>query len=207
MLITAEHGKGTKIHISADGEYVLTVDEEFWYSCGHRSGENIDEQQFLKLKSDILHRNAQSKALDMLSRRDYSQKELKDKLRKKFDDDIASDISEKMKDLGLINDESYAERLARDYAERRLMPPERIKYELISKGIEREYAEGVVEELGIDPREQIAELLSRKYSRKLGSEHDRKRTAAALSRMGYGYGDIRAVMSEFASDEDEFYGE
>ena len=31
MKITAKQGKGTKIHIHIDGEYLLTVDEDFWF--------------------------------------------------------------------------------------------------------------------------------------------------------------------------------
>ena len=44
MKITAKGGRKDKIHIYIDGEYRLTVDEIFWFSCGYISGDEIDEE-------------------------------------------------------------------------------------------------------------------------------------------------------------------
>ncbi len=48
-----------------------------------------------------------------------------------------------------------------------------------------------------DPREALRELVERKYARYLGDEKGRRRTAAALQRMGYRWDDIRCVLNEF----------
>ena len=46
MILTAQQGKGQKIHILLDGEYRLTTNQEFWLTCGLFSGMEIDEASF-----------------------------------------------------------------------------------------------------------------------------------------------------------------
>lgn len=43
MKITAQQGRGQKIHILVDGEYRLTVTRDFWASQNIRSGDEIDD--------------------------------------------------------------------------------------------------------------------------------------------------------------------
>ena len=81
MIITAQKGKANKIHISIDGEYKLTVDADFWFSCGYISGDEIDEEQYQCLADRIAKRRCFNRALNILSRRDHCEKELYNKLR------------------------------------------------------------------------------------------------------------------------------
>ena len=46
MKITAQKGRGNKIHILVDGEYALTVTADFWNSQGIHSGDELDEEEF-----------------------------------------------------------------------------------------------------------------------------------------------------------------
>ena len=70
-------------------------------------------------------------------------------------------------------------------------------YKLIEKGIDKETAQSVLDEFEIDPVEQLTELIGRKYADKLEDEKDRRRTVAALQRLGYSWPDIKAALMEF----------
>ena len=69
-------------------------------------------------------------------------------------------------------------------------------FELSRKGIDKETAEAVLDEIEVDPREQIRAVLAKKY-RSLGDEKTKRRAVAALQRLGYGWDDIKAVLSEY----------
>ena len=60
--------------------------------------------------------------------------------------------------------------------------------------------ERVIEELAPEPREHIKTLIETKYLRSLSDEKGRRRTVAALQRMGYSWGDISAVLNEYEEE-------
>ncbi len=208
MIISAEKGRGNKIHISVDGEYLFTTDEEFWYTCGFFTNDEISEEQLAGLRRAAEYRYAYSKALDFISRRDYCAKELFRKLRISVDAEAAEAAVERAVELGLINDEVYAQRLAEELLNQKGMSPNFIKSELLRRGVPREIAKDVVEALDIEPRERIILLLNGKYSNRLSDEKSYQKTFNALLRLGYGYSDIRSAMrevdSEITDGRDEF---
>lgn len=51
--------------------------------------------------------------------------------------------------------------------------------------------------MDIDPAEQLRDLLERKYARGLGDEKSRRRTVAALQRLGYRWEEIRRALEEY----------
>ena len=53
MKITFKKGKSDKIHISADGEYRLTVDETFFSSLFIKQNQEMDEEEFCLLEEKI----------------------------------------------------------------------------------------------------------------------------------------------------------
>ena len=198
MKITAKNGKGNKIHISADGEYVATVDSDFWYSSKIINGDDITQDELTAFLEAVSFRRAYNRALDIISRRDHCKKELVKKLEQKMvDKQVAQDIVNAIEELGLINEEEYAIRLSQELLRRKGMSAFRIRQELISRGIPREIAENAVEELDTDEKECIINLLNTKFSsRNLSDEKELRRTINALMRLGYQYSDIKNAIEE-----------
>ncbi|MEG1244689.1 MAG: hypothetical protein RSD17_07635, partial [Oscillospiraceae bacterium] len=95
MIITSKKGKGNKIHISVDDEYRATVDADFWFSGTVRSGDEITEDELTALLDAVGFRRAYSRALDIISRRDHTKKELVQKLSQKVDKEIAIQVADK----------------------------------------------------------------------------------------------------------------
>ena len=203
MIISAQKGKQNKIHISIDGEYKLTVDADFWFSCGYISGDEIDEEQYKALEANIFKRRCFNRALNILSRRDHSEKELFDKLARADGEKAAASAVEKIKALCYIDDERYATALAKELAERKGKSERAIMSELVYRGIDRNTAENAISSLTLDECDKINILLNGKYRRKLETEKGRQQVFNALLRLGYGYGEIRSAMREYDESIEE----
>ena len=205
MKITAQKGKANKIHISIDGEYRFTVDADFWFSQKYAFIAEIDEAELESLALQIAKRRCFNRALNILSRRDHSEKELLLKLSRADGEQAASTAVERVKLLGYINDERYAESFASELARRKGMSARGIKAELIRRGIDRETAENATGKTALDECDRIDILLQGRFSSRLSDEKGRKQTINALLRLGYSYSDIRSAMrrcAEFSEDDD-----
>lgn len=206
MIITTQHGKGDKIHIYADKEYRLTVDETFWLSLSIKEKSEIDEEEFAELESSILRRRAFNKAVDLLATREHSKKEIVTKLiQRGYDKEIAEETIEKLTYYGYIDDERFARLFAKELKERKKYGLGRIKQELFRKGIEREIIENVLCEFEEDPIEEIKELLLKKYPHFSQDEKSKNRAVNGLLRYGYRIHDIKNAMNSFDNGEDEYY--
>ena len=112
-----------------------------------------------------------------------------------------------MEELGLVDDEAYARRLARDLLARKHYPRRRLAQELTGKGIDHALAEEAaaeaMEEAETDDGQQALELLRKKYYNRLYDENARRKTAAALARYGFGGDAVRRAMEAALSDQED----
>lgn len=215
MKLTAKAGKGEKIHLSLDGEYIATVNADYWFSCGIKSGSEVSPEQLEELLAESARRKMMNKALDLLSMRDYSRRELSDKLvtkawekKERKDMDLgslkqqASDICDRLEELGLLNEERFARSYVDELIRRKHLSKSGLKTALIQKGVQRDIIETVLEEVEVDPVEQVRELLATKFkNRDLSDEKQKTRTVNALLRLGYRYNEINAAMDHRLEEE------
>ncbi len=183
-----------------DGEFALKLDTATLSENAVRVGSVLDNESLKELIEKSEYKRAKEKAFYLISGRDYSKKQLMDKIKRQSSEQTAEDVCERMEELGLINDENYARRLAHDLIYIKKLSVKGAKYKMIEKGIDRELCDEVLEEFEVDPVEQLVELIERKYADKLDDEKGRRRTVAALQRLGYGWSDIKSALAEFEED-------
>lgn len=188
--------KGNKIKVFFDTQTSLTFNKDVWLESGLEAGTEIEENVInsLLLRSECLE--AEQKALNCLTRRGYGVKELSRKLSMQFSQQAVEAAVEKMCGFGYLDDEKYARSLAQRLLETKHMAPRQISYALFEKGLDRELVREVTAELEPDLRAQIRCVFEKKYARALETEQGRRRAVSAAMRLGYGYDDIRAVLSE-----------
>ncbi len=201
MKLSFKNGRNNKIHIFFDNEYSLTVDSEYWFSSPWCRTKEIDEEEKEELKEEIECRRAWMSTLDLIEMRSHSEKEIVQKLRRKYSQNAAELAAKKAVELGLICDEAFAEMYASELLNRKKYGIQRVKNELRLKGISNDIIESVISSLDIDAKESIINLVERKYARKLTDEKGRRSVIAALQRLGYSYCDIKAALSEFDVEE------
>ncbi len=184
-----------------DGEYALKIDTETIISSPYSVGSEISDDELKELVEMSGEKRAKEKALWLLSNRDHSKRELETKIRRTEDADAAKKAVERMEELGLVDDEKFAERYAEQLINIKHLSVKGAKYKLLEKGIDKDLADEILDELSPDPREHIEILIERKYKNNLKDEKGRRRTVAALQRMGYSWSDIKAVMSNYSEDD------
>ena len=182
-----------------DGEFAMALDTQTLLEQRIDVGKELDDEQLHELIALSNERRAKEKALWLISYRSHSKKELRDKIRRTCDADAADKAVERMEELGLVNDEEFARRYAEQLLFHKRMSKRAAAYELRRKGIDQATAEEILEELDVDVHEQIRALIEKKY-RNINDEKIRRRAAAALQRLGYGWEDIKAVLAEYADD-------
>lgn len=196
MKITSKPGNGNKVHIYIDGEYTLTLYDDYWYRCGISEGREISEEELASFKEEAGFRSAYEKGIYYLSMRAYSKKELFGKLKLKFGPEAAGRAVDKMTDKGYIDDESFCREYVRYLFDVKKYDVRRISYELKMKGIDGETVNNALKILDNEPISRIIEMLTEKYLDKMLTEKDRRKIVSRFIRMGYSYSDIKSAFYE-----------
>lgn len=201
MLITAiEPRRKAMSALYLDGEFVMNLDARTLIENRFDVGREIDDDDLHEIIRLSNERRAKEKALWLISYRDHSKKELTDRIKRTCDEDSAEKAVERMEELGLVNDEVFAERYARKLLFTKHMSKTSAGYELARKGIDRELAEEILESIDVDEREQIRAVIEKKY-RNINDEKIKRRAFSALQRLGYRFEDIRAVLEEYTEED------
>lgn len=164
-------------------------------------GMELDEDAFAALKRSSSRGLERQKAVELLSHRPHSRRELKDKLlRRGVSEEDAEDCVQWLSDRGLLDDEEYAGAVARHYAAKGYGAG-RVRSELQRRGIDRELAADTLSDLP-DNAGKIDTFLARKLTDVNDREAVRK-VSAALFRRGFSWEEIRAALRRFDSSIEE----
>lgn len=205
MKINFKPGKGNKIHIYIDGEYRMTADCDFVFTCGFQDNSEITDEELADLSDAVSFRRAFLKACDLLSYRDHSSRELIVKLRQKGYADGAEQAVERLCEEGYVDDERFARSYAAELVRVKHFGKRRIVTELMKKGIDPALAREVADETE-SGEDEILIALRRKYGRCLDTEKGVRRAINGLAAMGYGYTEIKQALEtvqEEAQTDDE----
>ncbi len=200
MKITSKPGNGNKVHIYIDGEYTLTLYDDYWYRAGYSENQEISDDELASLKEEAGFRSAYEKGITYLSARAYSQKELYNKLKMKYGEDASQRAIDKLLYMGYLDDRAFAEYYAGYLFEVKKYDVRRISYEMKMKGIDSEIISDVLKTLDNEPIIRIIDMIRSKYEKNLENEKDRKRLINRFVRMGYSYRDIKSALEECGAE-------
>lgn len=181
----------------------VEVDVRTFDESPYKEGAALTEEQLQTLLATSRYNRARDRALYLLGLRDYACKELEQKLYSEADPVTAAAVVERLREVGLLDDERYAACLARSLSEGKHYPRRRIEQELRHRGIDPLTAQSAVEELDGEDYEQALAILERKYYNKLNDPDSRRRVVAALARRGFSFGAIRRAMDIIGAPDDE----
>lgn len=201
MIITHKPGRGKKIHIMIDDEYRITTDADFWAEHYIKDGTDIDNAEWEELVDSINYKKAVNKCYDLLSRRDHSVKELRQKLLRTSDEKNSDRAIEKMLEYGYLDDEKYAEKLLAHLLENKKMSRAFIKQEMYKRGLSRDIISAALQNVEIDNIPTIVDLINTKYRNKIQAENGSEKVIQALMRKGFSYSDIRSALNLIENDE------
>ena len=163
-------------------------------------GRELDSEALEMLQAHSGRALAREKALQLVSQRQMSAKELGKKLREKgFDGETADYCVAWIAERGLISEESYAAAIVRHYAAKGYGEG-RIRQELMHRGIPRDLWDTALAAMP-ESTEKLDRLIAQRLRDPEGRDAVRK-LSAALFRRGYSGEEIRAARSRFQTSLD-----
>lgn len=185
------------------GRYSVYVDDRYAFSLSAdalleerlHQGREIDAAQLKAYKKLSQDDKAYNLALAYVARRLRSEWELGDYFRRKgYDPELSRQILDKLKNLGLVDDEKFARAWVNDRRLLKAVSKRRLTQELRQKRIADDIIEVVLAEDEADERTVLRELVVRK--RQQSRYQDDLKLMQYLARQGFNYDDIKSVLSE-----------
>ena len=148
-----------------------------------------------------MNREILNYALKLLDRKDYTEKELENKLIKKFGDESREEIEtvlSYLKEKGFLDDRRYCEnyvyfRLKRGYGKRR------VEYELKNKGLD----EGIIKDALEETDEQIEDVFLKRLKQLKGKKRKRAKLYEFMIRRGFESDRIIELLNRYEVRDDE----
>lgn len=203
VIDSVKRAGGRRSTLCIDGDHLFTVEDEALSACGFAAGQTVSQQQLDELLAQSCRLEAKRRALSLLSSRSYTCSRLIDRIAATVGTQAAEAAVERMAELGLIDDDAYAERLSRELYENRRWAVRRIRFELSRHGVPEDAADRATAQF--DPEEEPgrAEELLRDRFGTLASDAARRRACALLERYGYRADAIRFALRSVLRDETE----
>ncbi len=192
-----------RVNIFVDNVFSIGIDEELRFKYGLKVDMEIDDD-FIK---DILEAEEQNKvknyALNQLSYRQRSEKELYSSLRRKgFEEKHIQNVIDFCRQNKYLDDRAFTQAFINDKMNLNKYGPERIRYELLMKGVSNEI---INRYLTIDSDEQYEiafELAEKKFKSYKNNDRNSvyRKMTGYLQRKGYSYDIINKVITNILRD-------
>ena len=192
--------KRNKIYI--DGEFAFVLYKGELRDFKIKVGSEIAQSTYDEIMGVVLSKRAKLRAMNLLQKKDYTEKQLRDKLTEGlYSQELMDEAIDYVKSFKYLDDE----RFARDYItyHMSMRSRNRIVQDLVQKGIGKDTLMPILEEIyeeagsesGEDVElEQIKKLLIKKHYDKDMEYKDKQKIMAFLMRRGYSMDKIRRAM-------------
>jgi len=200
--ITAQKKRKNRCSIFLDDEFAFGLDHDIVLQFGLKKGDVLTDQQIEDILLNDERKKAKDRALNFLSYRDRSEKEIRTKLKEVgYEENIIDWVIVELKRLKLIDDE----RFAHNYAQTRMITRPMGKYflqrELQKKGIEAELIEQTIEKVYQEKDQfsvalELAQQRKKRYSN-IDEIKAKKRVSDFLIRRGFNWDIISQVLERW----------
>lgn len=197
-----ETGKRNKerVNVYIDDEYAFSINMELVYKFGLKVNEEVDKEKLIEIsKSENLSKCKES-ALRTIERSYKTEKEIRDKLlSKEFDSETIDSTIDFLIEYGFIDDSKFVSMYIKDRI--RTQGRNKIRYSLISKGVNKLLIEEAFSTLDRDDEMERAIILCEKKYLNISKREDddfkikNKLTRYLLGR-GYDYDIAKEVIKE-----------
>ncbi len=189
--------KKFRIYLDAEPAFVLYFGELSRY--GIRQGEPISQENLDEIMKSVLPLRAKKYAMNLLMKRDRTEKELRDKLKKAFYPPEAEETAiAYVKSFGYIDDRRYAARYLEAGREKESI--RNLARKLKMKGIKRDILEEALQSCQWEEENDsvVRGLIEKRMrSEKLKDEKAVRNMAAYLGRRGFSGEEIWPVLKEY----------
>lgn len=207
MLVTeiTEHNK-TKYKIYVDYEFAFVLYKGELHKYRLKAGEPIAENVYRELTEEILPKRAKLRAMNLLTKRPYTERKLREKLEEGLYSPACMDAAiDYVKSFGYLDDKAYAA----DYIAYHMSSQSRrvMEQKLMQKGIDAKLIRECLDEIDLHEceeveKEQIRSLFMKKCKGKIPQENAEKtKLINFFVRKGYTVSTVKRALEELSLDD------
>lgn len=187
-----------RFNIFIDDKFAIGVFEEVIITSRLKEGQEVNLNKIKELQKKEEEFKAYNSALQLLSYRLRSEKELRDRLVRKFPANLVEKIINRLKKEKLIDDAEFARAWVKNRMSLKPKGKKFIKSELFQKGIEKDLIQKTLEkEYNEDKEIELAtEITKKKLNtlKNLPRLEARQKLIGFLQRRGFGWETIKKVI-------------
>lgn len=195
--------QGRWLAMLEDGS-ILRVGQQEIADFALYSGRELTEEEAAALTAGLRSRQMRERALELLSRKPQSRRELTRKLNEwGAGPEEADAVCDRMEELGYLNEAAYAARIVEVYSARGF-GEKKLRDELYRRGVPREEWDEALARVE-DSTQAIDDFLQKKLTGWTGDRKQLQKVTAALARRGFSWSDIRDALARYETGIDIEY--
>lgn len=163
--ITQQKHNKSRMSVFVDGEYSFSLEDTDIIFLGIKVGREITEEEIKEYNQRCNYTKAFSLALDLISRKSATKKQINEKLKKSgYDEDIVTMVCDELKSMGYLDDVEYAREFAKDMISYKKQGKTKIIMELKNRGISQDDIREALSDMDFCEEDSISEHLLKKFS-------------------------------------------
>ena len=194
-----------RISVDLDGSFAFALPATLVADQRLEVGDELDGEQVAALLAADLSSRATEAALVFLGYRPRSEKEVRDRLRRGYEQDAIDHAISRLHEWRYLDDADFARRWVENRTAHRPRGKRLLQQELRHKGIDTETAREAIDDADLDETGAAEELARRRLPAYAGDDPAaiRRRLGAYLARRGYGYDVIRIALDRALGESED----
>ena len=207
--IVKKDARNVIIHFDNDEVLFLSVD--IFYKSGLKKNDEISDDRFSSLIKENRLFHIKQRAFRYLGRRQHSTSELRIKLKQKgYETELINQVLDDLKQKNYLDDTKFAEMFVEEKIKLKLWGEQKLRSELIKRGIKSEIISDVIRNK-VSDQDKLSYamiLASKKYetlrNRNVDKDVIKRKLITFLNSYGYNYDVIKEVCDELIIEDDNY---
>ena len=207
--IVKKDARNVVIHF--DNDEVLFLSLDMFYISGLKKNDEISDDRFSSLIKENRLFYIKQRAFRYLGRRQHSTSELRIKLKQKgYETEFINEVLDDLKQKNYLDDTKFAEMFVEEKIKLKLWGEQKLRGELIKRGIKSEIISDVLRNKITDEDKLNNALIiaSKKYdilrNRKVENDVIKRKLFTFLNSRGYNYDVIKEVCDKLIIEDDNY---
>lgn len=190
-----------RFNIFVDDAFFCGLNKETAILFGLKVGKNVESSELERAIFESEVKSAFEKAIDYISSRMHTKKELSDKLLKKgYTKEVIIEALRKLEDYGYVNDELFAKQFIN---ENNKYSKKILSNKLRQKGIECDIIDKFLSDNGQETEEYLCDKYVQKYlkSKKVNDSASKQKLYASIARRGFDFDLIKKTCEKYLNND------
>ena len=205
--IESQKKRDDRVNIYIDEKFFMAIYKELVFTFNLKKLQEIDPNNLKSILDNEMYMKAKNKALSILSKASQSEKQIRQKLAKDYEEDTIDKVIEFLQKYKFVDDEDLASRIVNTNVNLNKYGKNKIKQNLYNKGIDKNIIETAIDDIDTDKEFENALYLGKKRYERLKNEDPRKayqKIGNHLAYKGFNYDIIKKVLNKLFNDVDEY---